>query len=321
MATAINRENKFVVYAFSREKDSKTGLKGTYYYIGKGKPERPYTCGNRKTVKCPKDRKNNIHILHSNLEEEIAFDYEKRLIEFYGRIDTMEGWCVLRNRTGGGEGASGTKMSEKRRKEISGKNSRFYNPRVWSHPRHGLVYKKSISDLLKEYPEEKLLQSGLSQLACKKLHSYKSWVLVSEEEIPLELSSEELNRKFGVDYAKSRLKEIKRRITGSNNHKYISRDWCHPEHGLVLDASIFELIREFPLDELSASCLSSIARGKKDNHKGWIFIDNGLINKSLAKEELEKIFSKEYARCRIEEMRKIRKSNRKKNHQKLDPLF
>jgi hypothetical protein len=88
--------NNFVVYAYCRED-------GTFYYIGKGRPRRPY--GKRKEgIKPPKNR-NKILILHSGLTEKTAFEYEEKLILFYGRKDLGTG--LLRNMTNGGEGVAG----------------------------------------------------------------------------------------------------------------------------------------------------------------------------------------------------------------------
>jgi hypothetical protein len=88
--------DNFVVYAFCREN-------GTFYYIGKGRPRRPY--GKRKEGIKPPFDKNRILILHSGLPEQTAFDYEEKLILFYGRKD--QGTGLLRNMTNGGEGVSG----------------------------------------------------------------------------------------------------------------------------------------------------------------------------------------------------------------------
>jgi hypothetical protein len=88
--------DNFVVYAYCR-KD------GTFYYIGKGRPRRPY--GKRKEGIKPPSDKNRILILHSGLPEQTAFDYEEKLILFYGRKD--QGTGLLRNMTNGCEGVSG----------------------------------------------------------------------------------------------------------------------------------------------------------------------------------------------------------------------
>lgn len=109
----------FVVYAYCRED-------GTYYYIGKGKPSRPYRKRGYKGINPPKDR-SRILILHSDLSEETAFEYEKKLILFYGRKDLNSG--LLRNRTDGGEGSSGWKHTQefKERKSTLTKESHKKN--------------------------------------------------------------------------------------------------------------------------------------------------------------------------------------------------
>jgi len=97
--------NNFVVYAYCRED-------GTFYYIGKGKPDRPYS-KRRKGINPPRDR-SRILILHEGLSEGVSFEYEKKLILFYGRKDLETG--LLRNKTNGGEGVSGWVPSENWRK-------------------------------------------------------------------------------------------------------------------------------------------------------------------------------------------------------------
>lgn len=111
--------NNFVVYAYSRADK-------TFYYIGKGRPKRPY--GKRKTgIKPPKDR-SRIHILHSNLSEDTALLYEKKLIAFYGRKDLGTG--LLHNKTNGGEGVSGwipsLEWRNQKSKRMRGSNNPFY---------------------------------------------------------------------------------------------------------------------------------------------------------------------------------------------------
>lgn len=109
--------DNFVVYAYCRED-------GTFYYIGKGRPRRPY--GKReKGVKPPKDR-NRILILHQGLNEQTAFIYEENLILFYGRKDLGTG--LLRNMTNGGEGVSGWIPGEEWRQKKSDSMSGEGNP-------------------------------------------------------------------------------------------------------------------------------------------------------------------------------------------------
>jgi hypothetical protein len=99
----------YYVYAYLRGD-------GTPYYIGKGKGRR-YLSSSR-TVPIPTD-KNRIIFLESNLTEIGALALERRYIAWYGRKDTNTG--ILRNRTDGGDGSSGLKLSEEVKKIISQK--------------------------------------------------------------------------------------------------------------------------------------------------------------------------------------------------------
>jgi hypothetical protein len=110
--------NKYYVYAYMRED-------GTPYYIGKGCDRRAWEQHRvgGKGVHTPTDYK-RIVLLHEDLTEVDAFSLEIELIEKYGRQDLGTG--ILKNRTNGGEGSSGTspetnwkKGSSRRGKETS----------------------------------------------------------------------------------------------------------------------------------------------------------------------------------------------------------
>jgi hypothetical protein len=98
----------FYVYAYLRED-------GSPYYIGKGKGNRAYI-KSKNEVKPPSD-KSKIVIIKSNLTEIIAFQEEINLIKLHGRKDIGTG--ILRNKTDGGDGPSGRKVSDVSKKLMS----------------------------------------------------------------------------------------------------------------------------------------------------------------------------------------------------------
>lgn len=99
----------YYVYAYIRNKSTSNGPAGSPYYIGKG-------CGRRAWVPhcTPRDH-SYILILEENLTELGAFAIERRLIKWYGRLNLGTG--ILRNRTDGGDGTPGRKLSDAERCE------------------------------------------------------------------------------------------------------------------------------------------------------------------------------------------------------------
>src|SRR5271157_215308 len=82
---------------------------GTPYYVGKGTKKRAFSThvvGNHTNKPPSKDH----IILQKWPSEELAFEGEKLLIDYYGRIDLGTG--CLRNMTDGGEGTSGVLVSD-----------------------------------------------------------------------------------------------------------------------------------------------------------------------------------------------------------------
>jgi hypothetical protein len=102
-----NPPTGFYVYLYLR-KDL------TPYYVGKGKDIRAWTKMKRETQP-PKDT-SRIVISEANLTEVGALAIERRLIRWYGRKDLGTG--ILRNKTDGGEGASGAVRSEETRRKM-----------------------------------------------------------------------------------------------------------------------------------------------------------------------------------------------------------
>lgn len=100
----------YYVYAYLRSKNTKYGLAGTPYYIGKGKGPRAYKQHryNNSGVHVPKDKR-FIVFLETNLTELGAFALERRYVSWYGTRYDNTG--ILRNLTKGGPGAPGRKFN------------------------------------------------------------------------------------------------------------------------------------------------------------------------------------------------------------------
>lgn len=107
---------RFYVYAFLR-------TDGSPYYIGKGCGKRAWST--RRRVKPPKDH-SRIVICENNLSDVGALAIERRLIRWYGRVDTGTG--ILRNLTDGGEGCENRVLSEEYLENLRERNSGINNP-------------------------------------------------------------------------------------------------------------------------------------------------------------------------------------------------
>lgn len=106
---------RYYVYAYLRKVSSLNGAKHSPYYIGKGSGGRIFSSQGRPASK-PKDKSLIVYI-QEGLTEQEAFALESYCIAMYGRIDLGTG--CLRNKSNGGEGASGVIKSEATRQKIS----------------------------------------------------------------------------------------------------------------------------------------------------------------------------------------------------------
>jgi hypothetical protein len=225
-----------VVYEWRREE-------GTPYYIGIGRPQRPYTGRRSCGPPPPADR---IVILHEGLDWEKACEIERELIAFYGRKDLGTG--ILRNLTDGGEGVPNLSKStrEKISKANSGENN--YN------------YGKTLPEETKAKISEAL--SGENHPMYGKNHKRET----------IEKMSGENHHMYGKTHSKETKVKMSKKQSGQNNARYTSRNWYHPVHGIVLQKSASDLIEMFPEQRLNPSHLSRVALKKRSHHRGWSIV-------------------------------------------------
>ena len=211
--------NRFYTYAYLREDR-------TPYYIGKGTGKRIFE--KRKRCCRPAKDKSRIIFLKQNITEEEAFKHEIYMIAVFGRKDLGTG--ILHNRTDGGDGSSGTVVSEETRRKKSeatkGKNNPFYNKS------HSEESRRKISEAAK----------GENNYWCGKSHSNETKKKISQankgENHPLygKSHSEETKIKMsevkkGKCFSEEHRRKISAATTGKNHPQYGKRGKETPAYG------------------------------------------------------------------------------------------
>ncbi len=147
----------YYVYSYLREDYSP-------YYIGKGSGKRAYTKG-PKEVKPPRD-KSRVIIIKSNLTEEESFLLEKLYILMFGRIDLGTG--ILRNKSDGGDGASGAIRSEETREKLRQANLGKKRPKEVGEKISKALFGRKLSEEMKAK-----LRAGHKGRTCTEEHKRK----------------------------------------------------------------------------------------------------------------------------------------------------
>jgi len=205
--------NRFYTYAYLREDK-------TPYYIGKGTKNRLYI-KKKCEIKPPKD-KSRIIFLKQNLTEEEAFRHEIYMIAVFGRKDLGTG--ILRNKTYGGDGASGAIKSEKTRRKMSEANKGKNNPNYGKSLSEETRRKMSEAQKGKIRSEEHKRKN--SEVHKGKTHSEETKKKLSEANIGKTLSEEHKRKMSEVQKGKIRSEEHKRKMSDVRKGRKWWNDGC-----------------------------------------------------------------------------------------------
>lgn len=192
----------YYVYAYLRISNSQVSSVGTPYYIGKGKGKRAFD--GQHVVSVPRE-KERIVIIKNYLSEAEAFELEKLLISYYGRVDNHTG--ILRNLTNGGEGGSGRVITEEYRKKFIGENNHFFGK---SHP-------SEIKRLLSSLKIGKTYEEIMGDEVAAKVKQIKAERMIGNVPKNKGKTLEELH---GVEKGREIRQKIVNALKGENNPMY-----------------------------------------------------------------------------------------------------
>lgn len=228
---------KCIIYAYINEE-------GQFYYIGRGRPGREKE--NHKKLKVPpKDR---IIILHKNLSLTESVEYEKALIQFYGR--KCDGGILENKSIGGHSGALGVSSWNKGLKcEYVSESNKKRKGEL--HP----LYGKPRSEETKQKISEKNTGKKMTQEQVQKL-------------------KDKLTGKVKTDVHKKNISESKKGKKQTEQHRKnnaISK--CKYLYGLISpEKNIIEIqnLKQFSLEnDMPYSSIHKLSSGVYDEYCGW----------------------------------------------------
>lgn len=255
--SSSNLPPRFYVYMYLREDLSP-------YYIGKGKGDRAWIKHSNE-IKPPKD-KSRVIITHYNLTEVGTFILERWFIRWYGRKDLGTG--ILRNKTDGGEGASGCiklrgiPKSEEHKKNISLSKTGKKYPKISAAKKGTIRSPKSKLITSKTLLGKPKPQRRISCISCRKNLFWKKL-----DEHICELPKIKITKKSQPKQVTSTTPSMP---AGKNHYRY--------------DPTIFTFIHsdgtieKMPANDFSIKYnldrgwLSNVILGKRKSIKGWSII-------------------------------------------------
>ncbi len=266
--SVMNRRTDYYVYMYLRED-------GTPYYVGKGKEDRAYS-RNRVTHRPPDER---IVFPYMNLTEEESFQKEKELIAKYGRKD--KGTGILRNRTDGGDGASGrifkhseeskAKLREKRKFQIYTEETR-----------------KKLSEVIKKGYANGTRRKGMLGRKHTEEHKenmrqlFKGRIISEEQKIKISIANK--GRKHPPEYGK-RISEMNRNRKISDAAKKSMSDAQTKRWANTDDETRREIGRKISERQKGVPRTEEEKRKLSEWFTGSICINNGTINSRIRKGE------------------------------------